>query len=1041
MPTWTKEQTEAIELDGSNIIVSAGAGSGKTAVLSERVIYKLNKGIHIDELLILTFTRFSAEEMKERIRKKIAKDPNLKNELDAIDTAYITTFDSFALSVVKKYHYLLNIPKDIAITDDSIVSLEKKKIMDQTVDQFYENGDENFYNLIKRFCLKNDKNIREALLKLVQQIENYIDKDEYIEFLKNKFFTPKYLNKIIDEYKKLIEEKQKILSLELENTEHYFESDYLTKLESVLLPIINAATIDEIISRKSTKLPPVPRGTDEEAKSVKETVKNALTDLMNLVGFGTEKQIIDDLMSTKNITLTITDIIKEYFIKLSDYKQKNQIYTFSDIAALAISVLKNHEQARLELKNKFKEIMIDEYQDTNDIQETFINLIADNNVYMVGDIKQSIYRFRGSNPSIFKDKYDNYSKSLGGKKIDLIKNFRSRSEVLNNINKIFDLIMDDDLGGAAYTVSHEMVFGNNTYTTLKDDTFNYDFDVLEYLPLEDKEFSNNEIEIFTIAKDIKSKIASNLQVFDKETGLMRDFRYSDAVIILDRSKYFDDFKKIFEYLGIPLTILKDDKLNSSNDILIIKNLIELIIKIHENNFDIDFRYDFLSIGRSFLYEYTDAQLFTFLNEKTYKSSSLFQDLSNIENFNSMSLKEFLIYILDKTEFYQKLNKVGDYENTCVRINKLIDMASNLSNLGYSIYDLNDYLNDIISQDFEIKYSTSSENADSVKILTIHKSKGLEYPICYFADLDHNFNTRDLKEKFICNHTYGIITPHETNTLEEDDTILKILFKNTFMKEEISEKIRLFYVALTRAREKIIILLPTKETRKLEKNRIGTIELSRRLNFNKLSDLIYAVKDYLPEYFKKIDINSLNLTKNYLFTKEINSNLSTSSKQVLNVEEISIPYEKVEKKIFSKSSPTINSKETISNMELGIKIHETLEFIDFKNYDTSFIEDEFIKNHIEAFLQQDLLKNINDAKIYHEYEFIYEKDNDTYHGSIDLMLEYTSHIDVIDYKLMNTTDAHYLDQLNGYKDYISSISNKPVSIYLYSIIKNELVKLN
>lgn len=1041
MPTWTKEQTSAIELDGTNIIVSAGAGSGKTAVLSERVIHKLKSGIHIDELLLLTFTRFSAEEMKDRIRKKIKKDPKLKNELDAIDSAYITTFDSFALSVVKKYHYLLNLPPNIAISDDSVVALEKKNIMDKVFDEFYEKNDSEFTDLIKRFCLKNDKSLRSSILNLAEKIEGYIDKDHYIDFIKNEFFTKKYLTNITDEYQSLVKEKQNILSLELQNAYHYFDEDYITKLETSILPIINTDSIEKIRELKSTRLPNLPRGTDDEAKQVKEDVKNALKNLMDLVEFGDSKQVIDDIMTTKNTSLTIISIIEEFFQKLKDFKTANQIYTFSDIAELAIRILKEHESARLELKNKFKEIMIDEYQDTNDVQETFINLIARDNVYMVGDIKQSIYRFRGSNPSIFKDKYDNYSHESGGKKIDLIKNFRSRSEVLNNINRIFDLIMDDDLGGAAYTVSHEMVFGNETYTSLKDETFNYDFDVLEYPSDDTKEFSNSEIEIFTIAKDIKNKMDSSLKVFDKDTGVMRDFRYSDAVIILDRSKYFDDFKTIFEYLGIPLTILKDDKLNSSMDIYLIKNIIELLIKIHDQKFDIDFRYAFLSVGRSFLYEYTDDELFTYLTEETYKDSKLFQDFSHIEDFNSMTIKDFLIYILNTADFYKKLNKVGDYDNTNVRINKLIEISTNLASLGYTILDFKDYLNNIIDSNFEIKYTAAKENADSVKILTIHKSKGLEYPICYFADLDHKFNTGELKEKFISDHHYGLITPLETESLKDDDTLTKVLYKNTFLKEEIGEKIRLFYVALTRAREKIIICLPNKETRKLEKNEIGTIELSRRLKFNKLSDFIYGIKDYLPEYFKKVDINEINLSKNYLYSKSIDSKVESKEVEQFEVQEISIEQEIVEAKRFSKNVPELITEETRKNMEYGTKVHEILELIDFNSFNPNSIEDEFIRNKVTKFINCDLLKNKNDAKIYHEYEFVYEKDFDILHGSIDLMLEYADHIDIIDYKLMNTTDEHYLDQLHGYQDYINSISNKPTNIYLYSIIKESITKLD
>lgn len=1042
LPTWTKEQTDAIVLDGSNIIVSAGAGSGKTAVLSERVIYKLNKGIHIDELLILTFTRFSAEEMKDRIRKKIKKDPALKKELDALDSAYITTFDSFALSIVKKYHYLLNLGKDIEITDGSVVALEKKKIMDKVMETCYENITPEFENMIRKFCLKNDKSLRKSILTLANKIEGFINKENYIKNIKENFFTDENIEIILKELDAFITEKKNIISLELSNTSYYFDTDYTQKLEDIILPIVNSKTLDELTAFTNFKLPTVPRGTDDEAKKAKEALKKSLDELLSIGEYGTREKIKQDILNTKETILEIIKIIELYFQELENFKKNNNIFTFSDIANLAIKVLKENDSARLELKNKFKEIMIDEYQDTNDVQEIFINMIASDNVYMVGDVKQSIYRFRGSNPSIFKTKYDNYSENRGGRKIDLIKNFRSRGEVLNNINKIFDLIMDDDLGGAAYTVSHEMVFGNNTYLTSRDENFNYNFDCLEYIPLEDKEFSNIEIEIFTIAEDIKNKIKNRLKVFDKETGEMRDFRYSDAVIILDRSKYFDDFKKIFEYLEIPLTILKDDKLNASTDLYLIKNIFELIIDIHENIYDDKFKYAFLSVGRSFLYEYSDQELYDIITSKNYKNTKLYNDLANIENYNSMSIIDFLYFILDQTSFYEKLYKVGEYGKVNVRINKIIDLATNLGKLEYSILEFKNYLNDIIENDFEIQYTSFNDDVDSVKILTIHKSKGLEYPICYFADLDHLFNTNELKDKIICDSKYGIIIPTEEDSLENSDTIIKLLFKNTLLREEISEKIRLFYVALTRAREKIVLVLPTKETNKLEKNDTGTIELARRLKFKKLSDFIYAIKDYMPEYFKYVDLEMIGLTKNYLFNKSLENDLNLNTSDEFFVEEINIENEIIETKRFSKNLPNLLSQESRKNMEFGTRIHEILEHIDFKNFDPSSIEEDmFIKNKICNFIKSDFFKKIDEAKIYREFEFVYEENNTTYHGSIDLMLEYSDHIDIVDYKLLNTDDSHYIDQLHGYQNYINKISNKKTNIYLYSIIKETITSLN
>lgn len=1038
MPRWTKEQEEAIYTSGKNIIVSAGAGSGKTAVLSERVLHKIEEGTHVNELLILTFTRAAADEMKDRIRKKISGKEELKKELTLLNSSYITTFDSFALSVVKKYHYLLNITDNINITDESIVKIQNKKILDLIFERSYKNI--RFQELIKKYCIKTDKVLKENILSIALKIDGFIDPFGFIDNVYNNFFNENNVDNLLKTYESIINDLKKTIELEIENMSLYFDSDYIEKVNDAVYNILNA-DIDELHLYSTVKLPTVPRGSSEEAKTSKDSLKKACDKLLSYGNYGTINDIKNDIYSTKDTVLTILEIIKEFLLEIEKYKKENDIYTFNDISKLSIKILKENENIREELKSSFKEIMIDEYQDTNDVQETFIGMISNNNVYMVGDIKQSIYRFRGSNPEIFKEKYSNYSKDIGGYKIDLIKNFRSRSEVLDNINKIFCLIMDYNLGSAEYSVSHQMVYGNTAYDTEKVDGFNYNFRVLEYLNKQKESgFSDIEVEIFTIAKDIKNKLDNNFQVFDKEDGKLRNATYNDFVIILDRSKYFDDFKKIFEYFDIPLTILKDGKLNSTTDILLIKNLVDFIIKIKEDVYDIDFKYDFISIARSFLYEYSDEYIFDIVANNKIKETTIYNDLSTLsDKLNSYTSSLLFNDILDVTDFYNKLNKVGDYEEVNVRLKTINSLSSSLSSLGLSIMDFRDYLTDIIENDEDIKYATYTKEGNSVKILTIHKSKGLEYPICYFADLDHEFNTSELKDKFIVDKKYGLIVP--SNLEEIDNSLLKEMYKYDFNREEVSEKIRLFYVALTRAREQMIIVLPDKETRTLEKNNDGVIEEIRRLSFNKLSSFIYGIKNYLYSYFEQIDIEKLGLTKNYLYPKKIVQETLNNIKDNINVEEINIENEVVEEKHFSKETNKIITKEENDLMKFGTKAHEIFELLDFRNIDLSLVDNKFIRNKVEKFLSNDLLKNISNANIYKEYEFIYIKDNNEYHGIIDLMLEYDNHIDIIDYKLKGITDENYIKQLNGYKEYIEKISNKEVSTYLYSILDEKVLQIN
>ena len=225
MADFTNEQKEAIYKSGTNIIVSAGAGSGKTAVLSERVLQKVMNGNHINELLILTFTSAAASEMKDRIRSKIKNIDSLKDELNLINSSYITTFDSFALSVVKKYHYLINVSSDISISDESLVLLEEKKIIDNIFEELYSKKDLVFLNMINNYCYKNDKTLRQSVLKLAKNINNKINKEELFDYIENNYFNDDNIDKIIDEYRKFIEGKKKIIRYEISNLSYYFDSD------------------------------------------------------------------------------------------------------------------------------------------------------------------------------------------------------------------------------------------------------------------------------------------------------------------------------------------------------------------------------------------------------------------------------------------------------------------------------------------------------------------------------------------------------------------------------------------------------------------------------------------------------------------------------------------------------------------------------------------------------------------------------------------------------------------------------------------------
>ncbi len=263
---WTKEQQQAIDLEGNNILVSAGAGSGKTAVLSERVLNKIDNNIHLDELLILTFTKAAATEMKQRIRKKVIDN---KDELNRLNSAYITTFDSFALSVVKKYHYLLNISKDISICDESIIKLYTSTIIDNIFEELYSNHDSDFEYLINAYCNKNDKALRNNILGICETISGLLNYQEFINNINNYFFTDSSIEKIYSDYLKILEDKREELKLNLENFSYYFDSDTVEKFNDALGGILNC-NVSDIYLYSSTTLPRVSKYPDDESTVVRE---------------------------------------------------------------------------------------------------------------------------------------------------------------------------------------------------------------------------------------------------------------------------------------------------------------------------------------------------------------------------------------------------------------------------------------------------------------------------------------------------------------------------------------------------------------------------------------------------------------------------------------------------------------------------------------------------------------------------------------------------------------------------------------------------
>ena len=1028
MTTWTNEQLEAINKSGSNIIVSAGAGSGKTAVLTERVINKLKNGTHINNLLILTFTNNAALEMKTRINKAILKTPSIIEESKNIDSADITTFDAYVLSLVKKYHYYLNLDQNINIIDSSIIKKLKKDYINEIFDNLYQSNNQTFINFVTTFGNKNDKLIKQTILDLSYKFDLIIDNTTYLNEYVDNYYDINNLNNLFNEYTNIIIKRINTINNLLFNLSYEVESDYYDKISNILNPLLKSQTYEEIKNNLDIKLPPI-RNTSDKGKYLKKEISENIKKIKEYTIYNKD-YLINNLLNTKDYSNIIINIIKELTNKIDTFKTNNNVFEFNDISKLAIKLLKDNSNVREYLKYHYNEIMIDEYQDTSDVQEEFISLIENHNVYMVGDVKQSIYRFRNANPDLFKIKYDKYKNNDGGIKIDLNKNFRSRKEVLDSINQIFNHIMDNSIGNANYKDDHQLIFGNTSFINEGNNNYNNSLEILNYNN-EDSTYTKEEIEAFIIGNDIINKINNKYQVFD---NTLRNCTYKDFCILMDRTTSFDIYKKVFDYLKIPLNIYKDENIVLSEEIIIINSIISLILLIKNNILNKQVNLYYTSIARSYLFNLSDQEIYDTISNKEVTKSNIYSICKEISyKIDYLSNKELLELIINKFNFYEKIITAGDINHRVIIIDNLLKKFTELNSVGINIYGLTDYLDSLITDNESIKIPGIIKDNDSVTITNIHKSKGLEYKICYYSGLHKEFNTMEINNRIIFDKTYGLILPSYDKGFTP--TFINYLYKEKYILDEISEKLRLFYVALTRAKEKMIMVTSLKENEYELFDNNNIVDFSIRSSYKSFNSILNSCYKYIKEYIKNVDIPDIN--PSYKFIDNISLN-NIPKGDLIKVNDIDINSAIINKEHYSKPNKAIYSLEETNNISLGTKMHYILETLDFKNPNLD------IYNNLELNIINSLLNslsNINEANIYKEYEFIYEKDNTTKHGIIDLMLEYSDHIDIIDYKLKNTTDKAYLNQLNGYKEYIETKTNKKVYIYLYSLIDKELVSLN
>lgn len=1009
---WSQNQQLAIETLGQNILVSAGAGSGKTAVLTERIYRLVKEGYPISRFLVLTFTQAASIEMKNRIRQAILNDEKFKDLAAEVENSHIETFDAFALFVVKKYAFQLKVSQDVSIVDKAMLTIKQEKILDQIFDRLYEEEDERFINFINKYTTKDDSNVRQLIKDILLVAELKLDKESFLNNYVETYYQIDYIEKLIEqEYKNTIESLKHAYSL-AEQLEDLDDANTICDLISDLLDKKNYDDLRNAILNVSFPNKPQKSASDITTRNyIKNLVMAYRENDDKKPNYGSSKDIKENFFLTKDDASIMIDIAKELDAKLSDFKKEYKAYTFGDIAKLALKAMRIPEIQK-EMQNSFDFILVDEYQDTSDIQEEVVKLLSRNNVYMVGDVKQSIYGFRNANCTIFQNKYLAYQQNKGGMKIDLNDNYRSREEIVNAINDIYSQLMNPNINLIDYQNGHRFGYGNKAYDSFKDDKQKYGLKIYQYQYQKSAECEIKEMEI--IADDIINKINNHYQVYDFNLKQLRDCTYKDFAIHIDRSTSFEKYRQYFSSKNIPLHVVNDEAVRNSDISYVTKNLLKIFKGVKNNVYDDDFIHGFMSVARSFLMEMNDQELYTVIKTNNFFLTPLYQKVKTVvEKHQNQSTYQILDALFDEFDIYEAIIKIRRYSSNAHKAEIFLSLVKSMDNLGFALEDVIAYFDDLTNYDLEIDFSDNQAIDNSVTLMTMHKSKGLEFPFVYLGGLNKEFY-RDYKKGGLgISKQYGLLFPPI-----RDNNLTNILYHfnvETEVKKDFEERLRLLYVAMTRAKENLIMLLGSKENESI------LFDIRHAKSFE---DIIRTIK--MPSVYGC----PFELKNEGIIVK------STQSKDKNIVfKEISVPATLIENKKASKEN--IGDIDQ-SLLDFGNRIHQLLEVVNFETKDTSFIQNSQEKKYINNVLNCGLFNNVKNEDIRHEFNF-FDKINNV-HGVIDALLLLEDEIKIIDFKLKKLDDAAYEKQLHVYRQYIKTITNKKISMYLVSAITGEVKEI-
>lgn len=900
---WTDEQLSAIETRNCNLLVAAAAGSGKTAVLVERIIRIITNEenpVDIDKLLVVTFTNAAASEMRERIASAISKEleinpnsRNLQKQLTLLNRANITTMHSFCLDVIKNNFHKIDLDPSFRIGDQTEGVLIKAEVIEELFEDKYEEEDREFTNLVEAFSsYKNDDNIKDLVLDLY----NFTMSGPWPEKWLNdsaeafKINTVEELNETrwvkiladsvkieIDGYIKMMEKAIEIVN-KTDGLEAYIDN-FTSELSAIrsAFEVINDGLEEMYRSLSSiefNRLKSIKKGSvlDEDAqntvKKIRDDIKKKISELINSTFSVMPQQMLINIQGAYPFVKKISELVLEFSDKFNKRKKEKNILDFNDLEHFCLKILIDYDENKNiipskvaeNLKEYFDEVLVDEYQDSNNVQETIINLVSrkesDNpNVFMVGDVKQSIYRFRQAKPELFIDKYNTYQLNKGkNRKIQLYKNFRSREEVVDGVNYIFKQVMSRIVGELEYTDDEALNLGasykesNNENTTLGGAI---ELNILDKNSEESEEenFEEQEeidsviLEGRIIAKRIKELMSLKgeniFKVLDKETNEYRPINYKDIVILLRATKnWSESLLAELEAEGIPVYA---DTGTGYFESIEIRTVISLLKVIDNPMQDVPM----ISVLRSPIMgfsaeELSDVRLVNrdnyfyenikYISDETYEVEEIHYSKELIDKCKYlitcidkwrkksiyMAIDEFIWHLYMDTAYY---GYVGAMPNGILRqanLKILFQRAKQFEKTSFKgLFNFINFINKLTRSSGDMgSAKILGENEDVVRIMSIHKSKGLEFPVVFLCGTGKNFNLMDLNKNMLYHDELGL--GPDFVDLEKRfsiGTLAKEAIKRKMKIETLSEEMRILYVACTRAKEKLIITGAVRNTKK------------------------------------------------------------------------------------------------------------------------------------------------------------------------------------------------------------------------------------